>query len=44
MWEGLTIALSCLGFAVAFIMVLFELPAILEQTRSWSAQRRHASQ
>ena len=43
MWEGLTIALSCVGFAAAFIMVMFELPAVLEQVQSWSAQHRHAS-
>lgn len=43
MWESLTIALSCLGFAAAVIMVLVELPAVLEQIESWSAQRRHAS-
>jgi hypothetical protein len=43
MWESLTIALSCLGFAAAVILMLVELPAVLEQIRSWSAQHRHTS-
>ena len=42
MWESLTIALSCLGFAAALIMVLMELPAVLEQSQSWKTRRRHA--
>ena len=42
MWEDLTVALSCLGFAAAVTVMFIELPAVLEQVRTWSAQRRHA--
>lgn len=41
MWEDLTVALSCLGFAAAVTLMLAELRALLEQTRPWSAQHRH---
>lgn len=43
MWEYLTVALSCLGFVAAVSLMLVELPAVLKQTRTWSAPRRHAS-
>ncbi len=43
MWEYLTVALSCLGFAAAVTLMFIELPAVLEQVRRWSAEHRHAS-
>ncbi len=41
MWEDLSVALSCLGFAAAVALLVAELPAILEQMGGRSARRHH---
>ncbi len=41
MWEALSVALSCLGFAAAVAVLVVELPAILEQMRVRSVHRHH---
>ena len=41
MWEGLTIALSCAGFIAAVLLMIAELPAVIEQGRRRYGQRRH---
>lgn len=41
MWEGLTVALSCTGFLAAVILMIAELPAVIDQSLSRYRQHHH---
>jgi hypothetical protein len=40
MWEDLTIALSCVGFVAAVVLLVVELPPVLAAAQEFARQHR----
>lgn len=40
MWENLTIALSCVGFVAAVVLLVVELPPVLAAAQQYARQHR----